>query len=159
MYCGKSYMKGGDILSVADRIHRAEQSWTYSTGTGLYWNNIELSLNNDNKVTCCATYVSCVIYAAGYATEAQMNSFNYNYVPSFYTYFKEKGWEEVTSYDQLEPGDIVFTGNFSHVQIYAGNNTWYNAGATEYIQKDAPQDQGGWARSNFTTALRPSPLN
>lgn len=159
MYCGKSYMKGGDILSVADRIHRAEQSWTYSAEEGLYWYNIELSLNNDNKVTCCTTYVSCVIYAAGYATEEQMNSFNYNYVHSFYTYFKEKGWEEITSYDQLEPGDIVFTGNIDHVQIYAGNKTWYNAGSTKYIQSDAPHDIEDWTRNNFTTALRPSPLN
>lgn len=159
------YAKGGELLEVADQVHRDEETWTYSVGGDLYWNNIEMSLNNPNRVTCCATYVSCVIYAAGYATEEQMNSFNYNYCPTLYSYFVNQGWEIIKSYDSLEAGDIVFMNYndggdiYDHVQLYAGDDTWYNAGSTEAIQKESPHSQGSWARQNFYVALRPTPIS
>lgn len=56
-------------------------------------------------------------------------------------------------------GDIVVTKNnglYSHIQIYAGDDMWYNAGNTDAIQSPAPYSQGSWARSNFQVALRPS---
>lgn len=161
----KWYKAGGNLLETADQVHRDEMSWTYSTGGDLYWNNINMSLNNPNRVTCCATYVSCVIYAAGYATEEQMNSFNYNYCPTLYSYFAGQGWEVINSYDALEPGDIVFMNYhdggqiYDHVQLYAGNDTWYNAGDTTSIQRNSPFSQGSWARQNFYVALRPTPIS
>ena len=33
-----------------------------------------------------------------------------------------------------------------HVQIYAGNGTWYNAGSTTAIQRDNPSASDGSAR-------------
>lgn len=153
------HAEAGNFLEVADQVHRDEMSWTYSTGGDLYWNNIEKSLNNPNKVTCCATYVSCVIYKAGYATETEMNSFNYNLCSTLYAFLEDKGWKVINSYNELEPGDVVFMnygGGFDHVQIYAGNDTWYNAGSTDAIQKNSPYSQGTWARDNFYKAIRPS---
>ena len=148
----KWHMDGGDILSAADKVHNDEITWTYSQSS-LYWNNIEMSLNNPNKTTCCATFVSCAIYVAGYFTEEQMNSFNYNYCPTLYDFLKAAGWEEITSYDQLQAGDVVFERNFGHVQLYAGDNTWYNAGSTSAIQRASPYYS--YEASQFTTAMRP----
>lgn len=56
----------------------------------------------------------------------------------------------IENYSDLQPGDIVFmtvednstityngrTLKVGHVQIYAGDGTWYNAGSTERIQQN-----------------------
>lgn len=148
----------GTLLEVADQIHRDEQSWTYSLGSDLYWNNIEKSLNNPNKVTCCATYVACVLYKAGYFSEKEMNSFNYNCADEIYDFTSKCGWKSINNYGDLQAGDIVFTGystgKITHVQIYAGSETWYNAGTTPVIQASAPYSQYDWARNNFVVAVR-----
>ena len=159
----KWHSSASSLLEAADIVHQQEITWTYSVGGDLYWNNIEMSLNNPNKVTCCATYVSCAIYYAGYFTEEQMNNFsNYNYCPSLYKDLRNAGWQVINSYNELEPGDVVFTNNiadgdyFDHVQIYAGDDTWYNAGSTNAIQRASPYSQGNWARQYFYVALRPN---
>lgn len=152
---------GGNVLPAADEVHQDEIDWTYYTN-GLYWNDIEMSINNPNKETCCATYVSCVLYKAGYFTEDEMNSFNYNECGSLHNFLTSAGWSEISSYDELEAGDIVFMNyndggkDYDHVQIYAGDDTWYNAGETSAIQRQSPYNQGDWARSNFFVAVRPT---
>ena len=153
----KWYSEGGDLLSAADELHNAQIDWTYSIGGDLYWGNIEMSINNPNRVTCCATYVSSVIYRAGYFTEAEMNSFNYNYAPALHSFLQSNGWQTITSYSELQAGDIVFMtsgggSGIGHVQIYAGDGTWYNAGSTSAIQRPSPYQSDASAR--FIDALR-----
>lgn len=162
-----TYVKraGSGILDVAEELHTIMENemWTYSVGGDLYWYNIELSTNNPNKVTCCATYVGSVLYVGGYLTEEEANSFNYNSAPSFYNYLKNvKQWEQITTYEDLEPGDIVFMstpkgekGKVGHVQIYAGDNKWYNAGSTEAIQRESPYTSGvSYIKNLFVCAFR-----
>ena len=97
------HMNGESILEAAAEVHNAQMSWSYAL-TGLPSGNIEASLNNPNRVTCCATYVSSVIYVAGYVTEEEINDFtNYNYVLTLYEDLKKLGWEEIYSYDELQP--------------------------------------------------------
>lgn len=151
----------GDILSIADQVHQEEIDWSYYVNSSdLYWNNIEMSINNPNKATCCATYVSCVLYRAGLYSESEMNSFNYNECTALFNFLKNAGWNEISSYDDLEAGDIVFMNyndggkDYDHVQIYAGEDTWYNAGDTSAIRRASPYKQGSWARDNFFVALR-----
>ena len=151
----------GDILSIADQVHQEEIDWSYYVNSSdLYWNNIEMSINNPNKATCCATYVSCVLYRAGFYSESEMNSFNYNECTALFNFLKNAGWNEISSYDDLEAGDIVFMNyndggkDYDHVQIYAGEDTWYNAGDTSAIRRASPYKQGSWARDNFFVALR-----
>lgn len=126
---------------------------------GLIYNDIEQSINHPKKLTCCATYVSSVLYLAGYFKAEEMtnaNGFNYNYQVSISDKFKSLGWKKITEQSQLQPGDIVFmeynSGNAhfpDHVQIYAGNDKWYNAGADMYIQSPAPYSTS----SNWTSGL------
>ena len=150
-----------DIISIADEIHQDEIEWSYYVNTNdLYWNNIEMSINNPNKVTCCATYVSCVLYKAGIFSEEEMNSFNYNECTALYNFLSSNDWSEIVSYDELEAGDIVFMNyndggkDYDHVQIYAGNDTWYNAGDTSAIRRSSPYSQGSWVENNFFVAMR-----
>lgn len=155
----KWYAEGGNLLAVADELHKAQQTWTYSTGGDLFWNNIEMSINNPNQVTCCATYVSSVIYKAGYFTEEQMNSFNYNSATALHNFLANNGWQSINSYAELQPGDVVFmtsgsASGIGHVQLYAGDGTWYNAGSTSAIQRPSPYESDASAR--FIVAMRAS---
>ena len=70
----------------------------------------------------------------------------------------EYGWHEIFSYSELEPGDVVFmTSNstpngIGHVQLYAGDGTWYNAGNTNSIQRESPYVSD--ASGRFISAMR-----
>ena len=136
-----------------------DEKWTYSVSQGaLYWNNIEKSLNNPNHATCCATFVGASLYYAGIFTEQEMNSFNYNYCPTSFNFYSSHG-TVINSYDELEAGDIVFfdyerDGKLDHVEIYAGDDTWYGAGSTSSIQRDSPYKDTRYWRSNFAKAVR-----
>ena len=113
-----------------------QQGWTYSVGGDLFWNDIERSTNNPNRVSCCATLIGSALYVGGVLSEQELNSFNYNYVPSVDSYLESHNWIRVNNYSDLQAGDIVIMPG--HVQLYAGNGTWYNAGSTSAIQRDSP---------------------
>ena len=155
---GEWYKDSGAILEMADKLHQAQTSWNYSVGGDLYWNNIELSINNPNKVTCCATYVSSVLYLSGHFSEEQMNSFNYNSSNGLYNFLLSNGWQAITEYSALQAGDVVFMDTdggaraINHVQLYAGDGTWYNAGSNDAIHSSAPYSSN--ASNEFMIALR-----
>ena len=143
-----SYVKSNDIekfLNIAADInkHYRKDGVTYSTGSGIYM-NMNDSKNSDK--TCCATYVAQTLYDYNQEKYARYNSgkINYNYCQTLYNDLKQDGsFKEVDNINDLQPGDIVFMRNkqndysqgIQHVQIYAGNNTWYNAGSNDSIQK------------------------
>ena len=126
------------IIDGAEKVHTMyeQQGWTYSVGGDLFWNDIERSTNNPNRVSCCATLIGSALYVGGVLSEQELNSFNYNYVPSFDSYLESHNWIRINNYSDLQAGDIVIMPG--HVQLYAGNGTWYNAGSTSAIQRDSP---------------------
>ena len=126
------------ILDGAEKVHTMyeQQGWTYSVGGDLFWNDIERSTNNPNRVSCCATLIGSALYVGGVLSEQELNSFNYNYVPSVDSYLESHNWIRINNYSDLQAGDIVIMPG--HVQLYAGNGTWYNAGSTSAIQRDSP---------------------
>ena len=126
------------IIDGAEKAHTMyeQQGWTYSVGGDLFWNDIERSTNNPNKVSCCATLIGSALYVGGVLSEQELNSFNYNYVPSVDSYLESHNWIRINNYSDLQAGDIVIMPG--HVQLYAGNGTWYNAGSTSAIQRDSP---------------------
>ena len=134
------------ILDGAEKVHTMyeQQGWTYSVGGDLFWNDIERSTNNPNKVSCCATLIGSALYVGGVLSEQELNSFNYNYVPSFDSYLESHNWIRINNYSDLQAGDIVIMPG--HVQLYAGNGTWYNAGSTNAIQRVNPYSSDASAR-------------
>ena len=54
------------------------------------------------------------------------------------------------SKNDLQAGDICFNGG-KHVQIYAGDGTWYNAGGNSSIRIDSPYSD---TFGSMTFALR-----
>lgn len=149
------------ILEGAEIVHSMyeKNKWFYYTSLGqLRWNDIKYSTNNPSRATCCATFVGSALYAGGVFTESELNQHNYNSASGISHLCQAHGWIKITSYSQLAAGDIVVMSGpeggsaVGHVQIYAGNGTWYNAGSTSSIQRDSPYS--GDASARFLWAWR-----
>lgn len=143
------------ILDGAEKVHTIyeQNGWYYYSDLNqLRWNDIEYSTNNPSKATCCATFVGSAFYVGGVFTEAELNQYNYNSQYGISEICEAHGWTKITSYSALQAGDIVIMSGPEggsapgHVQIYAGNGTWYNAGSTSAIQRDNPYSSDASAR-------------
>ena len=97
------------------------------------------------RIVDCSSYVSWVLYEAGipgFNAGAQQSSSMFNANP----------WNfSVVSQSEAQAGDIlVYNG---HVEIYAGNNTCYNAGADSAIRVNGPTSCS-WGSQAITKVLR-----
>lgn len=96
------------------------------------------------KHSCCATYVSWVLQECGYISESEHT----NSASTMQVLLKNKGFIEINNEADLKPGDILcYSG---HVEIYAGDNTIYNAGSGNAIRNSSPQRR----TERFSYALR-----
>ena len=159
-----------DIVEIADKCHKhmEERLYTYSLGT------LPSTANDAWNVpyTCCATYVDWVLAEAGYKDKTAGLTHS---APSLFQEYAEKGFTLIKTYDELQAGDLAFfhyasddgTRYFNgkaytigHVQIYAGDGKWYNAGCTEAIQAIEdyyrPSPYGDDGRAWFVVGLRPN---
>ena len=143
------------ILDGAKAVHTMyeQNGWYYySSLDQLRWNDIKYSTNNPSKATCCATFVGSALYVGRVFTEEQLNQYNYNSQYGISELCEAHNWIKINSYSDLQAGDIVIMsgpeGGSSpgHVQIYAGNGTWYNAGSTNAIQRVNPYSSDASAR-------------
>ena len=143
------------ILDGAKTVHTMyeQNGWYYySSLDQLRWNDIKYSTNNPSKATCCATFVGSAFYVGGVFTEEQLNQYNYNSQYGISELCEAHNWIKINSYSALQAGDVVIMsgpeGGSSpgHVQIYAGNGTWYNAGSTNAIQRVNPYSSDASAR-------------
>ena len=143
------------ILDGAEKVHTMyeQNRWAYySSLNQLRWGNINYSTNNPSRMTCCATFVGSAFYIGGVFPENVINKYNYNSQYGISDLCRDQGWIKITSYAQLAAGDIVIMSGPSggsapgHVQIYAGNGTWYNAGSTNAIQRANPYPSDASAR-------------
>lgn len=148
------------ILDAAYALHYAQTDWVYTLNfPPLTSGDIDTAIDNPNKGTCCATYVSSVLYKAGLFTAEEINGINYNYSPDLANFLESSGWTKIENYSDLSAGDIVFMtssssgGGIGHVQIYAGDGTWYNAGSQESI-KSQNQPYASDASARFLFAMR-----
>lgn len=161
------------LLKGADEVAKTwlSQGFVYFDGShSLRYNDIKASINNPTKGTCCATLVAAALYKGNLFTEAEINSIPYNGAYYIADFLDKKGWQIIDSYDALKPGDVVFmtsngnapvtlsngrTYNQGHVQIYAGDGKWYNAGSTDAIQRSQPYSMGdSYVRGRFSFAMR-----
>ena len=150
---------GGTLLETAEIIHKYMEDNTYGycllgkeddPGHGGKGGSHGLDATfedskTNHQLVCCATFVSWTLYECGY-TEFK----NVNGCSKLDPMLRALGAEEIKDYSQLQAGDICFRGT-SHVQIYAGNGTWYNAGSNDSIRRDSPYSG---TMSGFTHALR-----
>lgn len=149
------------IIEAAHKIHKhmEDYKYTYSLTTLPGTANIAWNM----RTACCATYVDWVLAEAGYkkADESLIHG-----ACTLFRVYQEKGFMVIENYSDLQPGDIVFmrandnstityngrTLLVGHVQIYAGDGMWYNAGSTKCIQQKSPYKSN--PSSAFAIALR-----
>lgn len=148
----------------------AREDYSYSTGV-LVYGNIKGSIDSPYRTTCCATLAAAALYKSGLISEAEINSIGYNGAYYIAELLDKKNWIIIDKYSDLKPGDVVFMtssgGNApitlrngkrydqGHVQIYAGNGKWYNAGGDDSIKGTQPSTQSDdYARSRFSFAFR-----
>jgi len=158
------HVEGGAIIECAKMIHEYMEANNY-TYCVYYSNNYEecgdfgksCGLNttfekskNGFHNTCCATYVSWVLQEAGYLTEEEHINNGCDGAGNLSDTLINKGWKKIT-YSQIEPGDVLCYGR-GHVEIYAGDNTVYNAGSGGAIRGASPHYKG--TITTITHALR-----
>lgn len=148
----------------------SNENFSYSTSVLIY-GNIKESINSPSKTTCCATLAAAALYKSGLITENEINSIGYNGAYYIAELLDKKNWIIIDKYEELKPGDIVFMtssgGNApitlrngkrydqGHVQIFAGDNKWYNAGSDSSIKGSQPSIQSDdYVRSRFSFAFR-----
>lgn len=146
----KWHTDGGDIITVAEEIHKYmednqytycvyggnsyEECGSYGKSHGLN-STFEASKTNYQN-TCCATFVSWVLQGAGYITPEEHSEYGLNSANSMRDFLKGKGWIVITNSSELQPGDVICYDH--HVEIYAGDGTIYNAGSGSSIRNAAP---------------------
>lgn len=138
---------GGSIIENAKIIHEymEQNNYTYCVyggnsyeECGTYGKAHGLNVTFEQSKTgfhntCCATFVSWVLQEAGYIT-AQEHTNGANAMTNL---LLSKGFTVIRDVTQLEPGDIISYNE--HVEIYAGDNTVYNAGSGNSIRSASPQ--------------------
>ena len=169
------YSKVKNIIDAGVALHTRYENevWAYyneyeyhtpGNNYSLYYYDIDKSTNG-TKGTCCATYVSSVLYLSGELTATDLNGNGYNYCGGLSRILRNKGWVTITSYYELKPGDVVFMRNYNndtdlaHVELFYGwgNSTYglfYGAGSTHSIRKVGPYDKGDYCYVRFNYALR-----
>lgn len=134
--------------SVASRIiEKAAAIKTQISTNGYTYSNAGAKLvpSYNIRIVDCSSYVSWVLYEAGipgFNAGLQQSSGVFNSNPWNFT---------VVSQSEAQAGDIlVYNG---HVEIYAGNNTCYNAGADSAIRINGPTSCS-WGSQSITKVLR-----
>lgn len=147
--------KSTDMLKNAKSLHEALE------GNNASWSITNLpSYKNirKSKYVCCANYVSAVLVDTGYISESK-------YTPSAAglegVLSNESKFIKISSFSKIKAGDIVFMtrpnekSGIGHVQIYAGNNKWYNTGSTDAIRSASPRSSAAsYVSKRFVCAYR-----
>lgn len=134
------------VVKAAKLLHEYTLGWTWDRNN-LSYSNFRSTLEIPTKTIVCATGVSDALYFAGAVNSVgnQVGTFNPNYQTNILITAQQNGWQRIDSsdFDQLQPGDIVFTGydgsEYGHVELYAGNGYAYSWGSTNDMANKGPK--------------------
>lgn len=98
--------------------------------------------NNDgSKHISCDRLVSWALYKCGYTDQPEHGLCTTSVSSPLMDYCKEKGWQRIDDVNDVQAGDIVFSGSTnaskttaSHTFICAGENLRYDCGSVERIR-------------------------
>ncbi len=139
-YVEPSASGGGDIIKTAEKIHKYMEDHDY-VYNGVYASTFEGS--KKYKACVCASFVSWVLIDCGYINTCYHDCGNLDNLLAANSKFERIN--KVKKVSQLKAGDILiyedyWSGGYGrvHTEIYAGNNTIYNAGSTNALQRENP---------------------
>ena len=154
----KKTVNGQGLLAIAEQCHDyvSDNGFTYLQD---YTKNTIPISESGNKTIDCSSYVSWVLYEAGY--EDLKGAQHSTADSSFGVYGDEKGWERIESIDDIQPGDICFwakEGEPYHVNIFvseeSGRYMFWDCGWNGAIESEEPIQ---WtATGDFYYAFRPN---
>lgn len=141
------FAANGSFLAVAKECHDyiRQNNYSYIQGT-----TIPADENSVSGIDCSA-YVTWVLYEYGY-TELKGHQKTCSWFMNTST-MQKMGWTVLPA-TQAEAGDIVV--NSHHMEIYAGDGKFYNAGSTEAIRREISNCGVGYL-NDFTYAIRVTP--
>lgn len=141
------FVANGSFLEVAKECHDyiRQNNYSYIQGT-----TIPADENSVSGIDCSA-YVTWVLYEYGY-TELKGHQKTCRWFMNTST-MQKMGWTVLPA-TQAEAGDIVV--NSHHMEIYAGDGKFYNAGSTEAIRREISNCGVGYL-NDFTYAIRVTP--
>lgn len=122
------------FLTKADEIYKYIVSNGYTYG----FEGAKPSDSRNIRATCCAAYVSWVLYESGWT---EINSLSGWRGCTAVENWCRSHFQKITSFDAIQPGDIIFGwsdgSGYGHVTIYAGDfdgvDCYYDGG-TNYTQ-------------------------
>lgn len=141
-------ISGQGLIGVAKECHDylSDNGYTYQYGGGHSdFPNIE-----SISVIDCSGYVSWVLYKAGYEDIGAQSS------ETLKDYANQKGWEVISSTNDLKPGDIVIYDGHTNILVSVQGNQYlfYDCGSTSAIQAKDPIEYD--VNSGFQCGLRPN---
>lgn len=133
----------GNIIDKAEEIHTYMENngYTYGHTNG----GTPEGMRNQRKVNCIS-FVTWVYCEAGFIDEIYISCTNFENEINSGKY--KDLFQKINSYEELQPGDIMYFGESSHAEIYAGEGYSYNAGTTAAIQNDDPKYRGKYRLDN-----------
>lgn len=151
---------GNQIVEIAKRLHdKIRHVYSYPNfGAKEHSDSIkELESGTGNKKIDCSSFVSWVLYEAGYS-EFSTNWSSNDFKDRADELCSKYGWQKITPLNSstLQPGDILVVfegrekGQNHHVEVYAGNGRSYSAGGNNSINADTISTNYG----KFEFALR-----
>jgi len=136
-------------------LEKAAECKQYVASNGYtYGATGNVPVSGSNGTIDCSGYVSWVLYEAGYKATFS----GHQKTVSFFVNSPPAGWEVITNFDAIQPGDLIIMNDneghqYGHIQIYAGGGLYYNCGYTEAIQ-EAGATSSNRCRQDFNFALR-----
>ena len=151
-------VNGQGLLEIAKQCHDYVCERNFSYLQDYTRNTIPIS-ESGNTTIDCSSYVSWVLYEAGYK---DLGGYQHSTDDgSFGAYGDSKGWERIQSLEDTQPGDICFwakNGDPYHVNILvskdSGRYLFYDCGSTALIRTYEPTEW--WAMQDFYYAFRPN---
>lgn len=134
-YTGDASGFAATFLNKADEIYKYMVSNGYRYG----FDGNKPSDSRNIRLTCCAAYVSWTLYESGWTEIDNLSGWR---GCSYLSEWCEARFQKITSFDSLQPGDIIFgwltdSGGYGHVTIYAGDfdglDCYYDGG-TNYTE-------------------------
>lgn len=160
------YCTGGDFLQVAKQVHDyiRENNFFYPSAANIAAGHHVARgesqgshIPPEGKYIDCSGYVTWVLAQYGYTElgggEWQKATGWYMDKSSRLAEYPNWVYKVAT---QAQPGDVVV--NDHHMEIYAGNGQFYNAGSTDAINREISNNGDGYL-SSFTYAITISPRN
>lgn len=148
-----------NLIQIAANIHDKYKNCSYDLSYAK-----EIPFTDDQDAYDCSSFISYVLYEAGYEDDMKGPQHTAETLASF---CQQQGWQRIDNINDLQPGDILFYGDdpnkistIFHVDLLvenkgSGNCSVYSGGSVNSIRSNGPSNQN-IQEERFVFAYRPN---